>query len=461
MCTKRLLLSAVITCFIFLSASSQTLFTYGTKTATKEEFLKAYNKNPDTTGNQSQKLKEYLDMYINFRLKLQAAYDEKLNTNETLQAEAENFKAQLAENIINEQADLSQLLHEAFLRSQKDIKLAQVFVAVPAGSDTADAYAQIKRAYADLNTSKSFEEVTVAYSTDTSVIAAKGNIGYITVFTLPYQIENIVYGLQPGKYSNIYRSGIGYHIFKNVQERAATGKRKIQQLMFPTPPFFTDEQKQAVAKETDSVYNLLKQGASFAEMMKTYNREDDNDPNAAIDVSVGQYNSDFEDHVFALQSQGDISMPFTTAYGYNIIKLIEILAVNKNESDVINTAHLQEQIQTDNRLNVAKQKLADKWLTEIKYKPAAYNAEDLWAFTDSMIQGKNLPAGYKGIKSTTVLFQFEKQKITADDWIKFAGMARESEEPYNDASYSDLMKEFVRQSAANYYKQHIEDYYPS
>ena len=54
---------------------SQTLFTYGTKKVSKDEFLKAYNKNPNPTGNRKDGLKEYLNLYMNYKLKVQAAYD--------------------------------------------------------------------------------------------------------------------------------------------------------------------------------------------------------------------------------------------------------------------------------------------------------------------------------------------------------------------------------------------------
>ncbi|MEO8710655.1 MAG: hypothetical protein ABI405_00960, partial [Parafilimonas sp.] len=74
------------------SVQAQTLFTYGTHAVSKNEFLEAFNKNPDTTGNRQEKLKQYLDLYVNFRLKLQAAYDEKANTNADLKAETDNFK---------------------------------------------------------------------------------------------------------------------------------------------------------------------------------------------------------------------------------------------------------------------------------------------------------------------------------------------------------------------------------
>src|SRR5262245_16618602 len=96
-------LSITLCIFILLSnkSNAQTLFTYGTKAVGKPEFLKAFNKNPDTTGDRNEKIKQYLDLYINFKLKLQAATDEKLQNVPEFKSEADNFRAQLTDNYIN------------------------------------------------------------------------------------------------------------------------------------------------------------------------------------------------------------------------------------------------------------------------------------------------------------------------------------------------------------------------
>src|SRR5437764_13158199 len=116
----------VVAAILFCStARSQTLFTYGKKTVSKDEFLKAFNRNHDTTGTRNEKLKEYLGMYVNFKLKIQAAKDEKLNLEESYKSEADNCRNQLAENYINDQANINGLIKEAFERSKKDILLSQ------------------------------------------------------------------------------------------------------------------------------------------------------------------------------------------------------------------------------------------------------------------------------------------------------------------------------------------------
>ena len=110
------------------------------------------------------------------------------------------------------------------------------------------------------------------YSTDANTKASKGMIGYITVFTLPYSIENIVYTLPENGFSNIYKSNLGYHIFKNAAERSAVGRRKIQQLLFPVLQSFTAAQINDARKQADSVYNLLQNGISFESQLGAYGK---------------------------------------------------------------------------------------------------------------------------------------------------------------------------------------------
>ena len=452
----------VIAVTIFCSATySQTLFTYGTKTVSKEEFLKAFNKNPDTTGSREDKIKEYLDMYVNFKLKIQAAKDEKLNLEESYKSESENFRNQLAENYINEQANINGLIKKAFERSKKDILVAQVFVEVKSGTDTTQAYSQIKQAYRDLQSGKNFSDVTSSYSTDEGVKNAKGQIGYITVFTLPYEIENIVYSLKPGEYSNIYRSGAGYHIFQNVSERPAVGKRKIEQLLLAIPPGASDDERKSTAQLADSIYQQLLKGASFENMIQQFGAPTTNsDETNTMEVGVGQYSSDFENQVFSLQKPSNISKPFETSYGYNIIKLVETIPVVTDENDVINRAHLQEIVEQDNRLTIAKNALIEKWMKQTKYTPATYNAKDLWAYTDSSLKKEKALSLYKNITPQTILFSFAKQKVTVNDWIKFNIEIKQTNASDANVTYNSIMKQFIKTSCSNYFRSHIEDYYP-
>ncbi len=447
---------------ISITTSAQTLFTYGTHAVTKNEFLQAYNKNPDTTGNKQQKIKEYLDLYINFRLKLQDAYDDNVNNNADIQSEAQNFKAQLTDNFINQQADVNQLLHEAFLRSQKDILLQQVFVPF-AGIDTTDAFNKINAAYSELKKGKSFDDVAQQFAVDSITKTTKGIIGYITVFTLPYSIENIVYALPQNSFSTVYKSKIGYHIFKNAGIREALGRRKVQQLLFATPLFFSKEQINTAHKQADSVYNLLQSGTSFESLLPQFGKNyQPSDPSASIEIRVGQYDRDFENEVFKLQKPGDISKPFQTPYGFNIIKLIEAAPVSKDENNVTNTAYLQQQIDKDGRLDVAKYNLVQKWLPLMHFKESAFNKQDLWIYTDSAIaRADTLSPAYKSINPNTTLFELDDKKYSVGEWVEYViPMQNLIGSPDAHTRYEKIMHDFINFSATNYYRENIETFDP-
>src|SRR5919107_5720274 len=96
---------AFISMTIMSCAFAQTVFTYGKKAVTKDEFVTAFNKNPNANKDRKKALREYLDLYIKFKLKVQAAYDAGLDKDPSQQSELTNFRRQIADNIINEQAN--------------------------------------------------------------------------------------------------------------------------------------------------------------------------------------------------------------------------------------------------------------------------------------------------------------------------------------------------------------------
>src|SRR5258706_6106409 len=103
---------------------SQTLFTYGTQAVSKEEFLKAYNKNKTSVSDKKAALREYLDLYINFKLKVKAAHDLKIDTLPGINADLQNFRGQIEESYLDDEKEVNALVQEAFNRSQLDIHIA-------------------------------------------------------------------------------------------------------------------------------------------------------------------------------------------------------------------------------------------------------------------------------------------------------------------------------------------------
>ncbi len=104
--------------FIVSATFSQTLFTYATQGLSRDEFLRAYNKNKISSADKSTALREYLDLYIRFKLKVKAAYDMHLDTLPALKNDLINFRTQIAESYLYDEKEVNELVEEAFIRSQ-------------------------------------------------------------------------------------------------------------------------------------------------------------------------------------------------------------------------------------------------------------------------------------------------------------------------------------------------------
>ncbi len=74
---------------------AQSVFSCGTTEVSQEEFINAFNRNNSDPADKAAALKEYLNMYAAFKLKVKAARDMKLDTTEALQHDVENFRTRL------------------------------------------------------------------------------------------------------------------------------------------------------------------------------------------------------------------------------------------------------------------------------------------------------------------------------------------------------------------------------
>ena len=446
---------------LLLSISySQTLFTYGTNAVTKSEFENAFNKNPVTSTTRKEALKQYLDLYINFKLKVKAAYDEQLQADPTQIAELNNFKLQIADNFLNEAANVGALVDEAFARSQKDIHLSQVFIEVPPNTDTTEAYRKIQQAWADLNAGKRFSDVATAMSTDATTRENGGDLGYITVFTLPYIFENVAYATSVNNYSRPFRSALGYHIFKNLGERKPLGSRKVSQILFALPPNASAGEKTAVRRKADSVYQLLQQGSAFGPMARLMSNDIASASNNGElpEFGIGEYDPTFERAAYALAKEGDMTPPVETGFGFHIIRLDRIVPVETNRENIEARALLQNKVQKDARLELARKKMLDSQMKSIGYKPAMFNKTELWRYTDSMLARK--PFASAVMNDKTVLFSFTRKKVSAAEWLDFVQMKRAITTNFSALRYTDLLQEFTAASSTEYYRTHLEDLSP-
>lgn len=445
--------------FLFFHAPAQTLFTYGKDSVSVQEFVKAYQKN-NTGGNSKKAMKEYLDLYIASRLKIKEAQARGYDTLPQLVSDMNNLRAQILPLYEKDPETLNRLAEEAFERSQKDIHAAHIFISYTNKNglpDTAAARLRAQEAHKQAQGNASFAAVAKQYSDDPSAQENGGDLGFVTVFSLPYELEHLLYTTAPGKISAVYQSKAGFHIFKNIAERPAAGRIKAAQILLAFPPDIKTNQKLQLKALADSLYDRLAKGDDFGKLAAGFS----NDPvsaqaNGAIpEFGVGQYEPIFEATVFNLKD-GDISKPFQTAHGYHILKRISAVPVAKNKTEEI-LQSLKSRIESNDRMAFAKDVLVQKVRKNAGYKKLSFDEARLWAYTDSLFDSKT-PAFPSGINSKTPLFTLGKDTTPVDGWISYAQVFRYKADGTGFKPYPQVWDEFVNATALEYYKNHLEEF---
>jgi peptidyl-prolyl cis-trans isomerase SurA len=460
---SRLILTPVLT-LLFASGvfgvTAQSLFTIDGAGVSKDEFLKAYNKNNNGVSPTERTYREYLDLYIRYKLKVRAAYAAELDTLPAQRTELQNFRSQVADTYLKDEASLDKLVREAYDRGQKDIRLAHIFIALPKSAtpaDTLKGYEKAMAAYNMLKKTKRFAETALAFSEDPAVKSNRGEVGYITVLTLPYELESLAYSLTPGQYSKPYRSKGGYHIFKNEGERKSLGRIKIAQILLSFPPSPTAATKDLVRRKADSIAGLLQNGADFATVARKYSSDNLSYQNGGEmpEFGVGRYDSVFEAVAFGLDKDGGISAPFASDYGYHIIKRIARKPFPR-QFDAATAASLKALVLNDPRIDISRQALLARIYKETGFQRADIPDGELWSFTDSALRNAGY-SSYHNLSYTTPVFGFTQRTYTVKEWLDYAKASRAQRAGAGLAD-KDLFERYIERTAMDYYRNHLEQY---
>ena len=446
--------------FLSLQASSQTLFTYGNDSVSVKEFLKAYNKN-NTTAKNTQAFQQYLDLYIASRLKIKEALVRRYDTLPQLISDINNLRAQILPMYEKDTETLNKLVDEAFTRSQKDIRLAHIFIGYANDRGLPDSLKtkeKAQKAYSLLKAKSDFKTIARQYSDDTSAKYNGGDLGYITVFTLPYELENLAYRTSPGSISALYESKAGFHIFKNLGERKALGRIKAAQILIAFPPGVASEQKKVLKKLTDSLYTRILVGDNFEKLAAQFSNDYVSaQANGIIpEFGVGQYDAVFENVILSLKN-GGISKPFQTDYGYHIVKRINVTPVKSNKTDAKLRQEMLEKVEQSDRIELSKQVLIKKIIKEANYQKLPFENPQLWAFSDSIFNSIK-PATRITLNAETPLLKLGNETAYVSDWINYAQVERYKTDGSGVKPYRQVWDEFVNATALEYYKNHLEDF---
>lgn len=460
---KRILNLALALTGFGIMSSAQTLFTYGSHSVDAKEFLRAYEKN--NTGPVTDKAKaisEYLDLYIRSRLKIQEAYAKRLDTLPAMQIELDNLRTQISQQFMTDPEVSARMVKEAFQRSQKDIHAAHIFISFrgPSGFiDSVGAAARLNTVLQELKAGTDFSKVAARHSDDTSARSNGGDLGFITVFTLPYEMENLVYNTPAGKYSEVLRSRNGYHIFKKIAERKALGKIKAQQILLAFPPGADDAIRKIIAQRADSLYKRILAGDNFNRLAADFSNDYVSAASGGLlpDIAVGQYDPAFEKVLWALPKDNAVSKPFPTAYGWHIVKRLSLKPVITDPANKAYQDELKQRIMNDSRWNNSRDFVYRTVIAKKGFRKFDYDDGALWNMSDSVLDFKPMTSGW-AIKAHTPLFAIGDSVYNANHWVNYANTYRYKQDGSGAKPWDQVREEWIQFSLLEYYKAHLEEF---
>ena len=356
--------------FTSAQKSDPTLFTVDGQSVPASEFSYIYSKNNrDDADFSESSLREYLDLYIKFKLKVREAYAMRLDTVSALKTELDGYRKQLAESYLTDKEITDRLVKEAYDRMQKDIHVAHIMVKLANTSNPADtlaAFNKIQAIYTRLQNKEDWNAVAKSASEDTGSKDLGGDIGFITAI-LPsgfYSFETAAYTTLPGNYSAPIRTNIGYHIVKVLGDRSARGEMEVSHILLRVKADNSDDA--SVKARIDALYKSILGGEKFEDVARKSSEDKQTAERGGFigTMAINQFDKNFEEAAYGLKADGDISAPVRTKIGWHIIRRVRLrpmLAFDASKKK------LETQIAKDERISDARKTMVARIKKEAGY----------------------------------------------------------------------------------------------
>lgn len=435
--------SLVLIIFLLINTATaqqknDVIFTVDGQPVYTDEFLRVFNKNRAIVEEENRKsIDDYLELYINYKLKLKEAYATGLDTVEAYQNELAKYREQLVQPYLKDAKVTDALVKEAYDRLGQEVNASHILVRLnPKSSpaDTLNAYNKIAEARNKILSGASFNGIAKEYSEDPSAQKNGGDLGYFTAFGMVYPFENAAYTTAIGEVSKPFKTSFGYHILKVNDKRKSQGEVEVAHIMIRH-----NQQDSTYAKnQIGELYAKLNQGDTFDFLAQQYS---DDKASAAKGGRLQKFAANkmipsFSKVAFSLQNENDISQPFETPYGWHIVRLIKKHPLK--EFSALQDG-LRKKIENSDRASAVGQSIANKLKNSYEI---TYNEDLKKAFLNS--NAKVMEAN-KG----DMIFSINSEIVTLNELMSYNDKQRNKSLL---ATYSDFLNEKI----LVYYKKNLE-----
>lgn len=235
-----LLLMLLISCGMQAQGDADpVLLTVAGVPVTRSEFVYAYEKNNVQTALERKSPQEYLPLFIDYRLKVQAALDAHLDTTQAFLQEYRACRDRQVKPLLITQSDFKDEARRLYDRERNRVvsngglyHVSHILISIPqkaTAAQQAQAKKQIDMVYAALTRGEDFGRLAAKYSQDATSAPNGGDLGWVEKGqTLP-EFEQEFLKLRSGNHSLPFLSPAGYHIVKLHEKKDFPDYQSLEQ----------------------------------------------------------------------------------------------------------------------------------------------------------------------------------------------------------------------------------------
>ncbi len=460
--TKKILFSLFFVSLSIVSFSQKkkdVLMTINDKPVYISEFARVFKKNLDLVQDDNQKSVDgYLDLFVDYKLKIAEAYAQGLDTTKTYKKEFYKYRDQLARNYIYEDAVTKDIAKEAYQRGLEEVNADHILIKVgydASPQDTLTAYNKLNEIRQKALAGEDFSELAKKYSEEPGANERAGKLGWFSVFQMVYPFETAAYTTQVGEISEIVRTSFGYHIIKINDKRVKEPEITVSHIMIsPKKNDSTFDPKQRI----NEIYAMIQQGESFESLAKQFSDDKASGKNGGKLRPFGKGKlraPKFEEEAFKLKKEGELSQPIQSKFGWHIIRLDKIHPIKSFEEEQI---ELEKQVSRGDRSKIITQTVTHR----IKQKFGFTKGEDFAPFFNSYVTDSVLNRKWKYTPipdaQNKTLFTIGSKTVTFRDFAKFIEGKQKNTRRVNSKEEMIMImyEDFENTTVKDYFKQELE-----
>lgn len=487
------------------------LMSIGSSQVKLSEFTYVYKKNNKDTTNNPDAVKNYLELFTTFKMKVKEAEELKMDTSDAFKDELAGYRRQVSMQYLTDRKVNDSLLTEAYERMKEDVRASHILVlcdenALPKDTDIAytrimiiqnllsgkpttkliaeyesklkskwaitakSPAADVQKVNALVNPLKDlekkykgkpapFDEVAFVASEDKSAVQNRGDLGWFTAFSMVYPFETLCYNTPVGKVGGPARTKFGYHVALVTGRRPAAGKITVAHIMINSRTGSSVQDSINAKAKAEEIYAKVMAGEDFATLAKQFSDDKQSAAKGGEIPKFGLYEmpAPFEKAAFDMKTDGEIAGPVKTAWGWHIIKRIRkepFPSFDQAKPDI------KQRVSRDQRANQGRSSLIARVKSENGFVEYPATVKDFYAVIDSTyFKGQWKSDKAKGLNKT--MFTLAGKNYTQQEFAQWLeshqvrGQNRDKQTTV-DAAY----KFWVEESCVAYEDSQLERKYP-